>query len=528
MSLQSTWESHPLGDMDHEAQFDWPWISQDQIADPNTDPFLLGLLSTEDGNAWISNDLPLLLDQRAGADAQVASLCARNNNLEPSDSSQQDSSRQPTGSALVPASVPSSAAPLPTDDVGRNSYVSQELHNDGSSESAEDPLLIFLDEVMGEQTSLEVRKVVFGVIVDKVFPYRFNDGLRAFPSVDFYDILLHNEPSPDIRRMGSDVAFWLSNMSTNTVDHYVKIIIEYNNTLKATSPEGPQQPELVKPSKRSGKAKQITDHQDVLLKNELQTALTFAYRGIIDDTDQAVALGKAYEHHFRQESKPRENDSTWPTTREKRQAYVKQMYEAIVDTSCFQEKTDALRKKAQLDSKQDSSDVVGSTAGEAVNKPGPSLKRKRGQDNIRKIPGISHTDSVYVNPHSTPVDFLRAAARCDLSDVEVELNSAMDCQEGWELRLRWTGDSCPKWERYESFADRWGKMCSNMQNHKVMLHSALRGDWTHRLAAGPAAERKLKINNKQLNATRDIQNQVGRESIKRRKLAEKAPDQIGE
>ncbi|KAI8307438.1 hypothetical protein K4K61_003533 [Colletotrichum sp. SAR11_59] len=528
MSLQSTWESHPLGDMDHEAQFDWPWISQDQIADPNTNPFLLGLLPTENGGAWIANDLPLFLDQRAGADAQVASVCTRNNNLEPLDSSLHDSPRQPTGSALVTASVPASATPLPTDNVGRNSYSPQELHNDRSCENAEDPLLIFLDEVMDEQTSLEGRKVVFGVIVDKVFPYRFNDGSRAFPSVDFYETLLHNEPNPDIRRIGRDVAFWLGNMSADIVDHYVKIITEYNNALKATYPEGPQQPERVKPTKRSGKAKQITDHQDVLLKNELQTSLTFAYRGIIDDTNRAVALGKAYERHFRQESKPREDDPTWPTTKEKRRAYVKQMYEAIVDTSCFQEKTDALRKKAQLDSKQDSPDVVGSTAGEAVNKPGPSLKRKRGQDNIKKIAGISHTDSVYVNPDSTPADLLRAAARCDLSDVEVELNSAMDCQKGWELRLRWTGDSCPKWERYESFADRWEKMCSNMQNHKVMLHSALRGDWTHRLAAGPAAERKLKINNKQLNATRDIQNQVGRESIKRRKLAEKAPDQIGE
>ncbi|KAE9571409.1 hypothetical protein CGMCC3_g12406 [Colletotrichum fructicola] len=528
MSLQSTWESHPLGDMDHEAQFDWPWISQDQNANPNTDPFLLGLLSTEDGNAWITNDLPLLLDQRAGADAQVASVCTRNNNLELFDPSLHDSSPQPTGSALIPASIPTCAAPLPTDDVGRNNYVPQKLHNDGSSENAEDLLLVFLDEVMDEQTSLEVKKVVFGVIVDKVFPYRSNDGSRAFPSVDFYDTLLHNEPNPDIRRIGRDVAFWLSNMSTDIVDHYVKVITEYNNTLKAASPEGPQQPGLVKPLKRSGKAKQITDHQDVLLKNELQTALTFAYRGIIDDIDQAVALGKAYEHHFRQESTPREDDPTWPTTRKKRQAYVKQMYEAIVDTSCFQEKTDALRKKAQLDSKQDGLDVVRSTTGETVNKPGPYLKRKHGQEKTRKIPGISHTDSIYVNPDSTPADLLRAAARCDLSDVEVELNSAMDCQEGWELRLRWTGDSCPKWERFDSFADRWEKMCFNMQNHKVMLHSALRGDWTHRLAAGPAAERKLKINNKQLNATRDIQNQVGRESIKRRKLAEKAPDHIEE
>lgn len=46
-------------------------------------------------------------------------------------------------------------------------------------------------------------------------------------------------------------------------------------------------------------------------------------------------------------------------------------------------------------------------------------------------------------------------------------NSAMDCQEGWELRLRWTGDSCPKWERFDRFADRWEKMCFNMQVSKM-------------------------------------------------------------
>ncbi|KAH9232970.1 hypothetical protein K456DRAFT_1838424, partial [Colletotrichum gloeosporioides 23] len=101
-------------------------------------------------------------------------------------------------------------------------------------------------------------------------------------------------------------------------------------------------------------------------------------------------------------------------------------------------------------------------------------------------------------------------------------------QAGNTMKPNWASSGTPKWEQYPSFASRWDAVCDNLRNHKVILHSALRGDWTHRLAAGPAAERKLKINNKQLNATRDIQNQVGRESIKRRKLAEKAPDHIEE
>lgn len=39
----------------------------------------------------------------------------------------------------------------------------------------------------------------------------------------------------------------------------------------------------------------------------------------------------------------------------------------------------------------------------------------------------------------------------------------MDIQEGWELKLRWTGESCPKWEPYGTFADRWEQMCYNMK-----------------------------------------------------------------
>ncbi|KAK2774072.1 hypothetical protein CKAH01_13295 [Colletotrichum kahawae] len=320
-------------------------------------------------------------------------------------------------------------------------------------------------------------------------------------------MLLHNEADLDIKQIGRDASIWFGKMSTDIADHFVGVITEQYKTIKASTPSRPQQPEGHKQSKRPGKTSRLTDHQNPLLKTELQAPLTLAYRGIVHGADQAVALGKAYERFFRQESTSREDDPSWPATEDRRREYVQKMHDAIVDTSCFQEKADAVRKKAQLDAKD-------TKAGQNNNNnPGPSSKRKHGQDTPKKIPGLSHSDSIYVDPGSSSADILRAAARCNLTN-------------GWELKLRWTGESCPKWEPYGTFADRWEQMCYNMKHHKVMLHSALRGEWTHRLAAGPVAERKLKVSNKQLNDTRDIQNQAGRETIKRRKLAEEASSSV--
>lgn len=306
----------------------------------------------------------------------------------------------------------------------------------------EDPFLNYLDHLISDDTTLEVKKRLIGTIVgmwsshprertflsdklpEKVIPYRFNDGSQAFPPVAFYDMLLHNEADLNIKQIGRDASIWFGKMSTDIADHFVGVITEQYKTIKASTPSRPQQPEGHKQSKRPGKTSRLTDHQNPLLKTELQAPLTLAYRGIVHGADQAVALGKAYERFFRQESTSREDDPSWPATEDRRREYVQKMHDAIVDTSCFQEKADAVRKKAQLDAKDTKAVTDGNVAGQNNNNnPGPSSKRKHGQDTPKKIPGLSHSDSIYVDPGSSSADILRAAARCNLTNVEVELLS---------------------------------------------------------------------------------------------------------
>ncbi|KAF6785746.1 hypothetical protein CSOJ01_15537 [Colletotrichum sojae] len=259
-------------------------------------------------------------------------------------------------------------------------------------------------------------------------------------------------------------------------------------------------PKKKQKARKSAKPDRCDAHQNALLKAELERPLSLEYRGIIKGSAEAVELARAYEHHIRRNVPPAEADPTWPSTEEMRRMYVRQIYEAIMNTTKFQEREEALQKLAKLEAKK-SADVNGAT------KPKQTLKRKRGDDKPEKFKGLNATDAVYANPDSTPMDILRAAARCK-------------CQRGWELRLQWSGEGSPSWEHYETFADRWEQMCYNKRHHKVTLHSALRGDWIDRLVAGPVGERKLKLGNKSLNCARDLQNKLGRQVMKERKECE--------
>ncbi|KAH0428093.1 hypothetical protein CcaCcLH18_09221 [Colletotrichum camelliae] len=511
----------PVRGLDHEAELDWlqPW-DLPSLGVAEIDSILLDVAQTNEQTDWDADEVSLFFHLGACATAASASTSDQNNALGVQDFQLPLSPDKPASGALLSTSAGPDGWSVGGS--GGTFSVEPEADSERSFDAVngeEDPFLDYLDHLISDDTPLEVKKPLIGTIVDKVIPYRFNDGSRPFPPVAFYNMLLHNEADLDIKNVGRDAAIWFGKMSTDIADHFVRVITGQYKIIKATTLSGPQQPESRKQSKRTGKTSRLTDHQDPLLKTELQAPLTLAYRGIVHDADQAVALGKAYERFFRQESTSREDDPSWPATEDRRREYVQKMHDAIVDTSCFQEKADAVQKKAQLDAKHTKAVTDSSVTGQNASNPGPSSKRKHGQDAPKKIPGLSHADSVYVDPESSPADILRAAARCNLTNVEI---SAMDIQEGWELKLRWTGESCPKWEPYGTFADRWEQMCYNMKHHKVMLHSALRGEWTHRLAAGP-----LKVNNKQLNNTRDIQNQAGRETIKRRKLEEEASGSVG-
>ncbi|KAF4930695.1 hypothetical protein CGCVW01_v000850 [Colletotrichum viniferum] len=481
----------PARCLDHEADLNWlqPW-DLPNLGVAEIDSLLLDVAQIDEQTAWNTDEVQTFFDLDACATAGNASTGDQNNALgvQGSQLCRTPDKPAPSGSLSTSASSKDWSVGSSEDTFSVEPEADSE-RSFGAVNGEEDPFFDYLDHIISDDTPLEVKKTLIGTIVDKVIPYRFNDGSRAFPPVAFYDMLLHNEADLDIKYMGRHAAIWFGKMSTDIADHFVGVIMEQYKIIKAATPSGPQQPESRKQSKRTGKASRLTDHQDPLLKAELQTPLTLAYRGIVDSADRAVALGKAYERFFRQESTSRGDDPSWPTTENRRRDYIQKMHDAIVDTSCFQEKADALRKKAQLDAKH--------IADENNNDPGQSSKRKRGQDAPKKIPGLSHADAVYVDPSSSPADILRAAARCDLTNIEI---SAMDIQEGWELKLRWTGESCPKWEPYRTFADRWEQMCYNM---------------------------RLKVSNKQLNNTRDIQNQAGRETIKRRKLEEEASGSVG-
>ncbi|KAI8211830.1 hypothetical protein K4K54_004527 [Colletotrichum sp. SAR 10_86] len=252
-------------------------------------------------------------------------------------------------------------------------------------------------------------------------------------------------------------------------DHYSATITEYHQSLRSAASTCQQEVTASekKKTRKSAKTSRITDHQNQLLKTELEKPLTVGYDALIDDLEEASILDRAYLQHLRQTFTVHVEDPSWPSTKEKRRAYVKQMCEAIFDMGDFQEKKDALEKLAKLEAKRGITIEAG-----ARDEAGSSRKRKLGQDMPKKISGLSTFDAVYVDPRSTPTHLLRTVTRCDIKNIE---------------------------------------------HHKVTIHSALSGDWLSRLAAGPVGERKMKLGNKSVNSTRDVQNELGRAELKRQK-----------
>ncbi|KAF6813771.1 hypothetical protein CMUS01_12764 [Colletotrichum musicola] len=404
-----------------------------------------------------------------------------------------------------------------------------------------DNILTFED--LGEYSTLfsdamanENKRRILRVVCDKVLYYRPKDGARVFPPPLFYEILLKNDPDHEISTpIAVAFAGWFGRMSPSQADQRIAQIMEVKKAVfsqglsgsGATEPPKKNQvaeimkgqlvqlpdasaerpfnnPEDLEPVKKKQKLRKTSkpsrtvSHQDQLLKSELEKPLTSEYQGLIKTADEAVALSNAYEGHLRRDVPIGAQDPTWPTTDEKRKAYVKELCEAIMDTTQFQEKDEAIQKLGKIEAKK-----LANTEG-AKGQPKQPPKRKRDEEKPRKYDGLNGTDSVYVNPESTPADMKL-------------LHSAERCQKGWEMRLQWSGSGCPPWEHFETFADRWAQVCYNARHHKVTIHSALRGDWVNRLAAGPVGERKLKIGNKALNCTRDVHNKLGREVMKKKK-----------
>ncbi|KAF4930612.1 hypothetical protein CGCVW01_v000848 [Colletotrichum viniferum] len=358
-----------------------------------------------------------------------------------------------------------------------------------------------LEQLQSDQTSLETKKLMFSVVVDKILPYRYGDGARSFPCLAFYETLLYNEASHDVNIFGAECAAWFGQLTVEEADHYSPTITEYHQSLRSAVSTCQQDVTASekKKTRKSAKTSRITDHQNQLLTTELEKPLTAGYDAMIDDLEEAAILDRAYLQHWRQTFTAHVEDPSWPSTKEKRRAYVKQMCEAVFDMRDFQEKKDTLEKLAKLEAKRSIT-----AEGDARDEAGSSRKRKLGQEMPKKISGLSTFDAVYVDPR-------------------INKRTAISCQDGWELKLRWSGDGCPGWERYDTFEERWDQICFNMRHHKVTIHSALRGDWLSRLAAGPVGERKMKPGNKSVNSTRDVQNELGRAELKRQKTGAKPP-----
>ncbi|TDZ49713.1 hypothetical protein CTRI78_v007907 [Colletotrichum trifolii] len=342
---------------------------------------------------------------------------------------------------------------------------------------------------------IEEQRGLFGLICDKIVKYRSIDQeTSAFPPVAFYLILLRNETNfESIKSFAKDCVEWFRGMAPGVANVYIEWIkahrefiddsshgdtrslIEQSQNPQPKPSLGPEdEPPKKQKCRRPGRQSRVTDHQNTGLRAELERPLETQYRGIVTTSEVAMTMEKEYEYFFCQDVAPAAQDPTWPSTEERRVLYVKEMHDAILDVSNFEERNQALLKWSRLQAKNGTPDAP------AESTSARSKKRKRGNDTkVPRYPGLNATDSIFVHPQSTPADMIQAKL----------LRSAQDCQNGWELRRPWTGENDPKWEAFDTFADRWTAMCHNMRYHKVMLHSALRGDWVNRLSAAPVGER---------------------------------------
>ncbi|KAI8309979.1 hypothetical protein K4K59_008693 [Colletotrichum sp. SAR11_240] len=314
---------------------------------------------------------------------------------------------------------------------------------------------------------LSDKKRILDVLCDKVFPYRLHDGDRSFPPMEFYSYLLYNSPNRDYEwPLAFRCVTYFHQSSAATVDNVIQDLVSSRATIVAS--------------------------------------------------DHSIDVEKAYYRHVRKDVPDIANDHTWPDTQDKMVTYIQQAVEAILDTSNFHEKDIALEKarawEAYEVAQKAAEDEMNTLSAQAT------LKRKRQIDVPKKPSPMTKLEMTYADPRSSPSKLLHAAVHHELRDIEVE-RSAMSVQTGKTMKPYWASSGTPKWERYPSFASRWDAVCHNLRHHKVTVHSLLRQSWGDRLTASPAGERKLKLGNKAINAKRDVQNRVGRETLRREEQA---------
>ncbi|KAK1624441.1 hypothetical protein BDP81DRAFT_398526 [Colletotrichum phormii] len=215
-------------------------------------------------------------------------------------------------------------------------------------------------------------------------------------------------------------------------------------------------------------------------------------------------------HVKRATGKAPQDDASWPTPSELQQAYVQKLFESITDLSNFFELRKARERLGKIEHTQQER-----SSPDVAEKP---RKRRRGlgeedagPDRPERPKGMSKTDWTLVNDQNTPVDLLEAVIHHRISGVEVELlcwrllRCAMDQQQGFTMRPLWSGSrTVSTWEHFDAFSDRWQSICDNLRTGSASMP-------VHR-----RRNEARKLSNDLLNGRRDIQNQVGRDIIKKK------------
>ncbi|KAK1714481.1 hypothetical protein BDP67DRAFT_589967 [Colletotrichum lupini] len=423
--------------------------------------------------------------------------------------------------------------------------------------------LSFIDDLA--VPSIE-KKWMFDLIFNDIIPYRFNDHFRLFPNIEFYRVLFYNR-SDLMEIWGFVVRFhdWMSAVAASSPHQADEAIeaLKFRATFygwpgmlqKVSVPEAQpaenlsaqQQQELAiasapptaTPSKEATEKSPRTqpldqaEHQHALLKSELTIASTFQHKGIVQSMEHFKELDDAYGRYIKRAAgNAPQDDPSWPVSSEQQQA--------ITDTSNFFELRKARERLANIAGSQERQEP------DVAENP---RKRHRGpcgrhnsEHSSARPKGMSKTDWALVNSQSTPVDLLEAVIHHRITAIEVELicwrllKCAMEQQLGYTMRPLWSGPrTASTWEQFNTFSQRWSSICENLQvsasrdkypqilslffanipkDCKMIIHSLTRADWFCKFAGAPSKERGAKLSNDLLNGRRDIQNQVGRDTIK--------------
>ncbi|KAI8309975.1 hypothetical protein K4K59_008689 [Colletotrichum sp. SAR11_240] len=411
----------------------------------------------------------------------------------------------------------------------------------------ENTFQVDLDILQDPTVPADQKRWMLDIVITQIVPYRYHQEPRLFPDLNFYGTLLNNR-ADFMQIWGFVTRFhgWIYDLAISSpamADEAIESLnqmqanLEIDDLLTTMASAGPSPFQYPSPPrttadasvpatpqeapKQSGRATRATpaDADDSFLATELKKPPTFVYGGIIRDLDHFAEVDEAYNCHVkRSPGFAPEEDQSWPSNSEKRVEYVQQMYEAITSTDDFFELRKATERLQKITAKGAGTDTQLPTHNGQTSEEEQSRKRKRPEERPK---GLSKADWDLLNDANSGADRLSAVVHHKISDIEIEIlcwrlmNAAMDAQRGHTKKPLWSGHrTTTTWDHYNAFEDRWAAMARELTDCKILLHSLMRADWFAKFASAPAKERGAKLSNDLLNGRRDIQNQIGRETIR--------------